>query len=340
MLVLKVIGLILLLCISAFFSGSEAALFSLDRLKVKQMSKNEVILQLLKDPHRLLVVLLSGTTIVNIAASGLATLIAIEICRNIGIRESIGTGCAIGVMTFLILFFGEILPITLGATKCDKIAPIIVYPVKIFCFIFTPLRMIIVRITECIVKLIEKHPYFAKDVLITEEELKTMVDVGEKEGVLDAQERKIIHSIFEFGEIMVKEVMTHRNDIACIELNDTPEHIIRAIKIHSRIPVYKETLDNIIGILYAKDVIVEIMKNREHICSSWLRKHIKPSYDVPETKKVNELLKEFQANKLQIAIVRDENNKVVGIISMEDLLEEIVGEIHEEIPELSKINKR
>ncbi len=336
MLTIEIISLILLLSASAFFSCSEAALFSLDRIKVKQMPEDACIPQLLKEPHRLLAVLLSGTTLVNIAASAIGTVIAIDICQRVGVSKAIGTGFAIVIMTILILFLGEILPIVMGATKGEKIAPWIAYPIRGFCLLFTPFQVLIVGITGVVVRLIEKHPYFKKDVkereVVTEEELKTMVEVGEKEGVLDEQERRIIHSIFEFGDIMVKEVMVPKDKVACIALNDSWETIVKAIISHSRVPVFKA--DNIfapIGILYAKDVI-EVLQNESNINQGTILKLLRIPYYVSESMMVNELLKEFQHKKLQIAIVRDAANKMTGIVSMKDLLEEIVGEIHDESP--------
>jgi CBS domain containing-hemolysin-like protein len=333
MLTIAIISLILLLSASAFFSCSEAALFSLDRIKVKQMPQDACIPRLLREPHQLLTVLLSGTTIVNIAASALGTIIALDICQRIGISKAIGTGFAIAIMTILILFPCEIIPIVMGATKGEKIAPWIAYPIKIFFLLFTPFQMLIVGITGIVVRLIEKHPYFKKDIkeIITEEELRTMVEVGKKEGVLDEQERRIIHSIFEFGNIMVKEVMVPKEKIICIAMDDTWETITKAMISHSRVPVFKGTIDNIMGIVYARDVI-EVLKDESNINQDMVLKLLRVPYYVSESLMVNELLKEFQHKNLQIAIVRDTANKTVGIVSMKDLLEEIVGEIHEESP--------
>ncbi|MBI4753374.1 HlyC/CorC family transporter [Candidatus Desantisbacteria bacterium] len=331
MLTIAIIGLILLICASAFFSCSEAALFSLDKIKVKQMPQEACIPQLLRDPHRLLAVLLSGTTIVNIAASALGTMIFIHICQKAGISKAIGTSFAIITMTFLILFFGEILPIVMGATRGAKIAPWIAYPVRIFYLLFTPLQVLIVGITGIIVRLIEKHPYFKKDMLVTEEELKTMIDVGGKDGVLDEQERRIIHSIFEFGAVMVKQVMIEREQMVCVDAAAELETILKTIKSHSRVPVFEGIADNIIGMLYARDVI-EILQGEHRISQDKIRKLLRTPYYISESLMVNELLKEFQHKKLQIALVRNAEKKIVGIVSMEDLLEEIVGEIHEESP--------
>ncbi|MBI4777517.1 HlyC/CorC family transporter [Candidatus Desantisbacteria bacterium] len=333
MLTIEIISLILLIGASAFFSCSEAALFSLDRIKVKQMHQDACIPRLLKEPHRLLTVLLSGTTLVNIAASALGTMIAIDICQRIGISKAIGTGFAIAVMTGLILFLGEIIPIVMGATKGEKIAPWIARPIRMFYLLFTPFQVIIVGITGVVVRLIEKHHYFKKDEkeIVTEEELRTMVEVGKKEGVLDEQERRIIHSIFEFGDIMVKEVMIPKEQIISINAADSWETIVKAIKRHSRVPVFKDTADNIIGILYAGDVI-EMLRDGLSINQDKILKLLRTTCYVSESLMINELLKEFQRKKLQIAVVRNAANEIVGIVSMKDLLEEIVGEIHEESP--------
>ena len=331
MITIAIISLILLLCASAFISGSEAALFSLDRLKVKQMPQAAYIPQLLRDPHRLLAVLLSGTTIVNVAASALGTMLFIHICQRVGISKAIGTGFAIITMTLLILFFGEILPIVIGATRGEKIAPWIAYPIRIFYWLFTPFQVLIVGITGFIVRLIEKHPFFKKDALVTEEELKTMIEAGGKDGVLDEQERRIIYSIFEFGAVMVKQAMIPREQMVCIDATASVETILKTIKSHSRVPVFEGMADNIIGMLYARDVI-EMLQGEHQISQDKIRKLLRNPYYISESLMVNELLKEFQHKKLQIALVRNAEKRIVGIVSMEDLLEEIVGEIHEESP--------
>lgn len=320
-------SIVILLGLSAFFSCSEAALFALSKLKIKQLNVNRQkrIVKLLESPTKLLTTLLIGTTLVNITAAAIATSISITLATKFGLSEVIATILAIFVITFLILFFGEIVPITLGVTKAIHLAPRLAYPVKYFYNLFSPMRIVLYWLTNLIVSLIEKNRFFAKERELTEEEIRTMVDIGIKEGVLKAHERKLIHSIFEFGDRKVEEVMIPEKEMVCVKLEeDSEDRILQLItqKGHSRMPVYKG--ENIIGIIHVKDFILSLKNQRK-----W-REFIKPSYFVLPSKKINNLLKEFKKRHIQMAIVKDTSGKVVGIVTMEDLLEEIVGEIKDE----------
>jgi putative hemolysin len=328
-LILQLSCLLVLLALSAFFSGSEAALFALSKLKLKQLhiSIQKGISKLLENPRKLLTTLLIGTTLVNITASALATFILITLCAKIGINESIATALAIFIMTFLILFFGEIIPITLGATKSAQIAPWVMYPVKCFYVLLAPLRIVLYWLSNLIVLLIEKNRFFAKDKELTEEEIRTMIDIGAKEGVLKAHEQKLIHSIFEFGDRKVEEVMIPQKEMVCVKIDEDSETKILHLIIkkgHSRMPVYKGK--DIIGIVHVKDFLMALKRQ-----TNW-RELIRPAHFVLPSKKINNLLKEFQKKHIQMAIVKDTTENVVGIVTMEDLLEEIVGEIHDEYP--------
>lgn len=328
-LILQLSCLVVLLGLSAFFSGSEAALFALPKLKLKQISniRQKKISRLLETPTKLLTTLLIGTTLTNITASSVATVILITLCGEIGINESIATGLATIIMTFLILILGEIVPITLGATKSTLIAPLVVYPVRYFYTLLAPLRIVLYWLTNLIVLIIEKNRFFVKDKELTDEEIKTMVDIGVKDGVLKAHERELIHSIFELGDRKVEEVMIPQKEMICIKIDEDSETKIlhRIIKEgHSRMPVYKG--EEIIGIIHVKDFLLSL-KNQIH----W-RELIKPAHFVLPSKKINNLLKEFQKKHIQMAIVKSADGKIVGVVTMEDLLEEIVGEIHDEYP--------
>jgi len=317
----------ILLGLSAFFSGSEASLFALSKLKLKQLntSRQKRISKLLESPTKLLTTLLIGTTMVNIATAAIATSIFITLGRKFGISEVIATILAIFVITFLILFFGEIVPITIGVTKTTLLTPWLAYPVRYFYNLFSPMRIVLYWLTNVIVLLIEKNGFFVKDKELTEEEIKTMVDIGIKERVLKAQERKLIHSIFEFGEKKVEEIMIPEKEIVYVKIDeDSKSSILHLItqKGHSRMPVFKGK--DIIGIIHVKDFLISL-KNQKN----WLE-FIKPAYFVLPSKKINSLLKEFKKRHIQMAIVKDTFGKIVGIVTMEDLLEEIVGEIHNE----------
>lgn len=339
-LVMEVIGLLIFLILSAFFSGSETALFSLSKLQLKKMQKEESgwrvnsIIKLLDDPQKTLITILTGNMFVNIAASSLATYLAIKLFGDIGI------GIASGMMIFFILIFGEIVPKSLAITNAETIAKKVARPIDITASLIFP----IINFFRLIVNMAfhftsKKRDKERKE--ITEEDLITLIDVGKDEGVIEEEEKKMIRNIFEFGDTMVKEVMVPRVDMACISSKTKLKSILNLIKEmgHSRIPVYKETIDNIIGILYAKDLLVvyeQWYKSKEKFD---LKKIIRRAYFVPENKKIDDLLDIFQRDKIQIAIAIDEYGGTAGLVTMEDVVEEIVGEIIDEYDKETKLYK-
>lgn len=326
------------LILSAFFSGSETALFSLNKLQLKKMQKEESgwrvnsIIKLLDDPQKTLITILTGNMFVNIAASSLATYLAIKLFGNVGI------GIAGGIMIFMILVFGEIVPKSLAISNAETIAKKIARPVEIISSFLFPLILFFKIIINALYYFFGKKRVKEKKE-ITEEDLITLINVGKDEGVIEEEEKKMIRNIFEFGDTMVKEVMVPRVDMACIPSEAKLNSILRLIKKmgHSRIPVYKETIDNIIGILYAKDLLVvyeQWYKSKEKFD---LKKIIRRAYFVPENKKIDDLLDIFQRDKIQIAIAIDEYGGTAGLVTMEDVVEEIVGEIIDEYDKETKL---
>lgn len=338
LLIIKLICLFALIVASAFFSGAEAALFSLNKLKLKQIGKRgEDLAKLLKEPRRLLTTLLIGTTVVNVSASALATTISIDIFRKIGMGKEIGAGVAIGVMTLLILVFGEIIPITIGVAKGTVLSPIVTPLVKFFVILLSPFRIILTGITNIAVSIVERHKFFAKESEdITNEEIKTVVDLGKKEGILKEHERMMIHSIFEFGDTIVSQIMVKKEEMDCVTMGSSVRDVLNLIKSkgHSRIPIYKDSFDNIIGIINTKDILAYLKNGIEKGIPCDL---IKKPYFVSDSMKVNELFREFQKKRIQMAIVRDRNGTIIGLVTLEDLLEEIVGEIHDEYEKESQL---
>jgi len=337
-LIIEVIGLLGFLILSAFFSGSETALFSLNKLQLKKMQKEESgwrvksIIKLLDDPRRTLITILTGNMFVNIAASSLATYLAIRLFGDIGI------GIASGMMIFLILVFGEIVPKSLAIFNAETIAKKVAKPIDIIASLIFPLINFFKIIINTLFYFLGKKRAKEKKE-ITEEDLITLIDVGKDEGVIEEEEKKMIRNIFEFGDTMVKEVMVPRVDMACISYNTKLGSILNLIKKvgHSRIPVFEETIDNIIGILYAKDLLAvyeQWYKSKEKFD---LKKIIRRAYFVPENKKIDDLLDIFQRDKIQIAIAIDEYGGTAGLVTMEDVLEEIVGEIVDEYDKETKL---
>ncbi|QGU96861.1 DUF21 domain-containing protein [Clostridium bovifaecis] len=323
----RLIFLLVLIALSALFSASETALTSLSKIRIRQMIDEEVrgaktIGKLVEDPGKLLSSILVGNNVVNIGSSALATSIAI---KQFGQK---GVGIATGIMTILVLIFAEITPKSLASRNPEKVSLGIARYIHLLTVLLSPIALVFTHITNLILKLFGVKIDKAKP-FITEEELKTMLDVSHEEGVLEIEERKMINNVFEFGDSQVKDVMVPRTDMVAIEVNSTYDEIMNIFKEEqfSRIPVYRETIDDIIGILHVKNLafingegfdIFEVMRE---------------PYFTYEFKKTAELFDEMRKNRASLTIVLDEYGGTVGIITMEDLVEEIVGEIEDEYDE-------
>ena len=330
-LILEVFALLIFLALSAFFSGAETALFSLSKLHIKKLQEKEhtvqvkSIIKLLEDPQKTLITILIGNMFVNITASSLATYLAIKIFGNIGI------GIASGVMVFIILVFGEVVPKSLAITHAEKISKRVARTIGFISLIFLPMIELLKLLISGLYILFGMNKKSRKRE-ITEEDLISLINVGKDEGVIEEQEKQMIKNIFEFGDTTVKEVMIPRVDITFAPHDITLDMLVNLIRIsgHSRIPVYEGTIDNIIGILYVKDIL-KIHKQAFQLKEKFeIRKILRKAYFVPDNKKIDELLDIFQKDRIQIAIVIDEYSGTDGLITMEDVLEEIVGEIIDE----------
>ncbi len=336
----EVILLIILFILSAFFSAAETALTSLPRIRVSRMVEQKVrgaklVSELKGKPGEFLSTILIGNNLVNIAASALATSIIIRYFAARGwLNVGVAVGIATGIMTFLILTFGEIIPKTVAIRRADKFSLFVAPIILILGLILKPIAYFINFISRPFIYLLggrapEKGPF------ITEEDIKLILAAGEREGVIEEEEREMITSIFEFGETVVREVMTPRPDITAAEPTKSLEEIRKIIldSGHSRIPIYEGSLDNIIGVIYAKD----LLKARP---DANVRDILRTAVFVPETKKVSELLHEMQAARTHLAVIVDEYGMTSGLVTLEDLVEEIVGEIHDEFEREEKMIER
>lgn len=323
----KIAILIVCLIFSALFSASETALMSLSKIRVKQMVENKEkgankINKLLSDPSRLLSAILIGNNVVNIGASSLMTSLAIDVFGNTGV------GVATGIMTLLILIFGEITPKSLAAQNSEKISLRLSGFVEFVIIIVTPISFVLTIITSFMVKIlggkVDKNKPF-----ITQEELKTMVNVSYKEGVLEGEEKDMIYNVFDFSDSEVNDVMVPRTEIVAIEVDLPYEEIIDIInkEQYSRIPVYENTIDNIIGVLYVKDLLFLDSNKEAHFD---LRKYMRQPYFTPEFKSIKELFKEMRTNRTHMVVIIDEYGGTEGIVTIEDVVEEIVGDIEDE----------
>ncbi|MEE8637450.1 MAG: hemolysin family protein [Candidatus Margulisiibacteriota bacterium] len=333
----EIIALIILFLLSAFFSASETALTALSRIRVSRMVEQKqagsrLVRQLKENPSEFLSTILIGNNLVNIAAVALATSIAIRFFVDRGWGgEAYGVGVATGIMTFLILVFGEITPKTVAIRNAESFSLFAAPIIFVLRVIFMPIAYFIGFVSRPIIRLFggkapEKGPF------VTEEEIKLILAAGEKEGVIEEEEREMITSIFEFGETIVREVMTPRPDITTVKADQPISDVVKVIieSGHSRIPVYETNLDNIIGVIYAKDLL-------KTGAAANIRDMLRPAVFIPETKKVPELMHEMQSARTHLAIIVDEYGMTSGLVTLEDLIEEIVGEIHDEFEREEKM---
>lgn len=326
----QILCLVLLLLGSGFFSASETALMALSKLDVRYMIEQNIkgaekLDKLLEDPNKLLGSILVGNNLVNILASSLATMIAIRLSG--GSSSGIGVGISTGVMTLLVLIFGEITPKSLSTQNAQKIALLVVSPISIIVKIFSPIVTVLMVLTNGLIRLLGGNPDASKP-FITADELKTIVNVSHEEGVIESEEKEMINNVFDFGQSCAKDIMIPRTDMVAIDIESTYKDIIELYKKEqfSRMPVYEDSLDHIVGILHIKDLILNDIDETLFKPSDYLRE----AYFVHEFKNNDELFKEMRSEKIGIAIVLDEYGGTSGLVSMEDLIEEIVGDIDDE----------
>jgi len=328
------IYLVLLIMLSGLFSASETALTAFKRMKLKQVEDEnpkaaKVLKKWLKNPNEILTTLLLGNNVVNILASTIAATVAIQLLGKENQGEAIATVTI--VMAFLILIFGEITPKIIAKRYSEKIAEIIILPVYYLSVILYPIVTVLIWISKLLGKFFGIS--ISEDsLMVTEEEIKDFVSVGEEEGVIEVEEREMIHSIFDFGETTVKEIIVPRTKMFAVEANKSLGEIWDDIIKNgfSRIPVYEDSIDNIIGIMYLKDLL-NVAKEDKY--SEPAKNYVREPYFIPESKAIVDLLKEFREKKVHIAIVLDEYGGTFGMLTIEDILEEIVGDINDEYDE-------
>lgn len=324
----QIILLVILLVLSGFFSMSETALMSLSKIRIRHMVEegvkgSKLVEKLIEDPNRLLGAILIGNNIVNIGASAIATSLAVKIFNG---SES-AVAVATAIMTVLVLIFGEITPKSIAKQKSEQVALKVSKPVQFCVAIFKPFVAMFTAISSVFIKLFGGDPK-ATEPFITEEELKTMVGVSEEEGVLEDVEKEMIFNVFDFADLQVKDVMVQRVDVTAVDVNDGYEDILKVIKEDqfSRIPVYDDTIDDIVGVLNVKDLIIADKRDCKFKVTDYMRE---PLYTF-EFKKITELFNEMKKSRNHMAVVLDEYGGTVGIVTIEDVVEEIVGDIEDE----------
>ncbi|MFA5416278.1 MAG: hemolysin family protein [Methanoregula sp.] len=321
--ILELLLFVICIILSAFFSSAEVALISMTRAKARTLVNEgkpgaAAVAALKESPEHLLITILIGNNIVNIAAAAIATAIAIRIFGSLGI------GIATGVVVIVLLVFGEIGPKIYAARASDSyalfVAPIILFLSRIL----TPIIWVVERVSPTLgIGRENAEP------AVTEEEIKEWIDVGKEEGTIEQGEQDMLYSVLEFGDTPAREIMTPRVDVVLVEDTSSIDEAIRIFNEtgFSRIPVYHEQIDNITGILNVKDVFSAMVSQRKGLSIKEIMYN--PTF-VPETKKIDDLLKELQVHRVQIAIVIDEYSSFAGIVTVEDILEELVGDIMDE----------
>jgi len=325
--------LVVLLALSAIFSAFESAIFNASYIKLESLSKKsnlaKKILSLKKRTDSVISTIVLGNNFVNILFSAIVTYLAIKIAESKNVSQSLAVIVATIIATLVIVLFGETVPKSIGAYLSEKSSMKLYYPFMLFWFLFYPLALALSHITNGFLKLfhIKKR---GKRIFDTQEEMLSMLEIGKEEGIIEKTEQKMLFSIFEFGDTLVREVMTPRVDIISLSVESTLDDVLKCImnSNHSRIPIYENNIDNIIGILYIKDLFKIFSAKTEKTTD--LQSILRNAYFVPETKRVDELFNEMQKNKIQIAMVFDEYGGLTGLITIEDILEEIVGEIQDE----------
>lgn len=311
--------LFVLLLLSAFFSSAETALFSISQTRARHMAKDKVrshqLIKYMKDdPHKLLTTILIGNNVVNVAASAIATSLTIRLSSNYAV------GLSTGIMTFLILVFGEVIPKSFAARNNILIAKLTIFPIYWMSILFYPIILFLKFIPQITGKM-------SKTPSATEEELITFVEVVEEQGEIKEEEREMIHNVFELDDTNASEIMTPRADMFVVDAKAPLDLKVIAESGFTRIPVIDGDIDHVVGILNIKDIFMHQATSETPVD---VRSIMRPPYFVPENKKLDRMLHQFKARKNHMAIIVDEHGGVSGLITLEDALEELVGEIRDE----------
>lgn len=329
---IQIFFLLFFFFLNVILSATETSLIALSRPKIvmlieKHPSKSKGLKIWLNDPNRMLTTIIIGVNIAIIGTSTIGALLAAKIAKIYNLNEwvmGIISGC---IITIVMIVVGEIVPKIFAIRNPERITLLIIKPLTFVDNAIYPLARSITNIANKIIKIFGGNPV-EKISITTTEEIKTLIRIGAEEGVIHKDEKEMIHSIFDFGDTTVKDVMVPKQDMVCVNINDNINKILETIveEGFSRLPVYKGNIDNIVGLLYSKDLL-SIWKYKKLVI---MQDIIREPYFINENKKVQEILKEFQKGKIHIAIVLDTYGKTVGLVTLEDLIEEIVGEIKDE----------
>ncbi len=323
--VIQLIVIIVLLLLSAFFSSAETALTTSNKIRLRSMAEEgnkraKKVLEITDDSGKMLSAILIGNNIVNLSSASLATTLATKIFG------SAGAGIATGILTVLVLIFGEISPKTFATIHADKISLAYAGVISGLMKLLTPIIIIINKLALGFLILLRVDASGAQNTM-TEDELRTIVDVSHEEGVIETEEREKINNVFDFGDAQAKEIMVPRIDMTFADINSSYYELLEIFREdkYTRLPVYEDSTDNVVGIINMKDLL--LYEDKEHFS---IRNIMRKPYYTYEHKNTAELLLEMRKSSINIAIVLDEYGATAGLITLEDLLEEIVGEIRDE----------
>jgi len=327
--------LVICLILSAFFSSSETAFTSLQRFRLEHLieikvKRAKLVAQLIERPEKLLSTILLGNTFVNTAAVALATILAISTWG-----ERNGAVIATILMTILILIFAETTPKTIAAHHAEKLSLVYARPMKAISWLFTPLVVVLSWIASGFTRMVGGTPIPRS--IVSDEEIRTLISVGHKEGTVEEDEAKMLHKVFDFGDHPISDVMVPRLEVISIEKDSKISDLLSLYSENplSRFPVYQENMDNVVGTLAVKDVIMGLAKetiNHDSVIDELIR----PAYFAPETKRINKLFAEMQEKNYRMTVVVDEYGGTAGIVSLSRLVEEIVGPVGDELASVEK----
>jgi CBS domain containing-hemolysin-like protein len=308
---------------------TEAAFLAVNKVRLRHLMQRgspsaKLVYHLLTRLDRLIATVLVGNNVVNITFSVLGTMVLINL-----FGEQAGAVLATVLITVVLLVFGEITPKLFAAGHADRVVMFLARPLQGLIRLMSPLVWLFTMVSHSLIRVVGGHR-LKRSPLVTEEELKVMMEMGREAGVLEEGELRMLHRIFEFSDSVVREVMVPREEIAAIDLSAKPDEVLDVLieEGHARIPVYRGSVDQVVGVVYARDVLAMARHGGLFVLADLIR----PVSTVRETKRVAELLTEFQLEKTQIAVVKDAHGHTVGLVTIEDLLEEIVGEIQEDAP--------
>lgn len=327
--ILKLVLLLFLFMSSAFFASSETALFSLSKIqlqKLKESKKKSVkyLLRFLSQPRKILATILLGNEVTNVSIS---IVMASLVYDTFKVGFEISTIISVSITTMLILIFGETLPKNIAIRYAPSLAPVIVVPLRFFYNIVAPVRRLLSGMADWIVKMFGGSPGAERPV-IWEDEFRYMVDLVHKEGEIEKEERELIHKVFDFGDKIVKDIMVPKEKIFSLEAKTPYERLIDSLKAtqFSRVPIHQDNKDNIIGILYLKDLF-RFHKRKRVNSETKISDILRPVIYVNPDDKLEHLMKIFQQQRIHIAMVVDKSPNVLGLVTMDDVLEELFGKM-------------